>query len=177
MSSLPRASSTRPSLQSVVKAVAVACAFAVSAARPEGAAAESVQRSITVRADVASRTTLRVSAEMVRFHVLNTAVPATASIDFAAGARTQAAGEVIFTIEPLGWTEAPDVDGTAAPQAGAGFGRRDEEITAVDVSTPGRKVARRWVGSGLRHGTVRLVFRATKPGYYEVHLRVFLSAP
>jgi hypothetical protein len=149
---------------------------AVSATLPVGAA-ESAQRSLTVRAEVTSRTTLRVSAEVVRFQVMNPAVPATASIDFAAGARTQTAGEVIFTIEPLGWTESPDVDGTAAPEAGAGFGRTVEETTAVDVSTPGRKVAGRWVGSGLRHGTVRFVFRATKPGYYEVPLRFLLSAP
>ena len=51
------------------------------------------------------------------------------------------------------------------------------DVDAVDVSAPGRKIAKRWSGSGFRHGTIDFVLRTPEPGRYGVSLRFVLSAP
>ena len=139
-------------------------------------ASESVQRSVIVQADVAPRTSLRTSAEVLKFEVAGPDQPATASIEFWAGTRTQAGGEVLLIVEQL----APPrrISGTeggdeSAPTDGMHSGSTD----AVDVSAPGRKVAKRWIGSGLRQGTIDFVLHASEPGMYDVALQFVLSAP
>jgi hypothetical protein len=136
-------------------------------------ASDSVQRSLSVRAEVAARNSLKTSAEILQFEVTNPDQPATASIQFSAGTRTQPDGEVLLIVEQLAAPERIS-DGR---ESGASEGMEPASVDAVDVSAPGRKVAKRWIGSGLRHGTIDFVLRAPESGLYDVTLQFMLSAP
>ena len=155
----------------------MAAAFVLSGALLSRAeASESVERSLTVRAEVSARTSLKVSAEVVRIQVLDPAVPVAASIDFSAGTRTQPGGEVLLLVEPLATMGVPSrPGGVTSPTAPGGD---DSQMNgAIDLSTPGPKIARRWIGSGLRRGTVQFTVRAARTGTYEIPVRFVLSAP
>jgi hypothetical protein len=64
-------------------------------------AAETACASMTVVATFSSRTTLQVSSDLLEFNVVSADVPATASVDFLAAARTHAGGPVVLSIEPV----------------------------------------------------------------------------
>jgi hypothetical protein len=157
----------------------VACGFAVSSALCASAhGSETVQRSVTINVEVSSRTSLEVAAEALEFDVLDPAQPATSSIDFVAAARTRCDGEVLLIVEPLATPELTVASGGDAQNASnSAVSPTERIIGAVDVSTPGPKIASRWTGSGVRRGTVRFVLRATRAGRYRVPLRLVLSTP
>jgi len=157
------------------RALAVmACAFLVSTALAStGHAEETAQRSVVVRADVSSRTSLKVSADVLHVDVPSQTTPGLAVIEFSAGARTQPAGEVLLIVEPLAM-ERQSARDALSPAAAAFDG---ETSGAVDLSTRGPKVARRWIGSGLRRGAIHFSVRAPQPGRYIVPLRIVLTAP
>ena len=153
-------------------ACAVACSFAI-ASRAE--AAESVVRSLAIQAEVSTRTSLKVSTNMLDVDVVNPALPAVGAIEFSAGARTEASGEVLLILEPLVSIFVANEPGPASALNVANADADHE--TAIDVSTPGPKIARRWVGSGLRRGTLHVSLRAPRAGRYQVPLRMLLVAP
>jgi hypothetical protein len=139
-------------------------------------ASDSVHRSLVVRAEVSPRTSLHTSAEALQFEISDPSLPATASIQFSAGTRTHAAGEVLLIVEQFSMPQrisATSREGDSDPVATTDSGSDD----AVDVSAPGRKVAKRWIGSGLRSGKIDFILRASEPGLYDVPVRFVLSAP
>lgn len=156
------------------RALAVmACAFLVSTALAStGHAEETVQRSVIVRADVSSRTSLKVSADVLHVDVPSQTTPGLAAIEFSAAARTQPAGEVLLIVEPLAMERQSAHDALRPARA---FHAATSDT--VDLSTGGAKVARRWIGSGLRRGTIHFSVRAPQPGRYTVPLRIVLTAP
>lgn len=139
-------------------------------------ASESVQRSLLVQAEVLTRTSLKTSADVVQFEVASADRPATASIQFSAGTRTQAGGEVLLIVEQFATPQR--IAGTeGGGDSGPSEGMEPASVDAIDVSAPGRKIAKRWIGSGLRQGTIDFVLHASEPGIYDVSLQFVLSAP
>src|SRR5688500_3485268 len=77
-------------------------------------ASERVTVTIAATAQLNSRTSLMVSTDTLRFDVTAPGSPAVMSVEFVAGARTRAEGEVVLTVESLRGVEgrggAADVD-------------------------------------------------------------------
>ena len=139
------------------------------------ASAEDVARaSVHVNVQVAARTSLKVSSELLQFDVTRPGAPATAAIDFSAGART-AGGDIVLSVEPLRGIDGPggaaDVE-TALTVAGQGEGLVSGH---VDPARP--TVVGRWNGSGLRTGRMVFTLRAHAAGSYAMPVRFVLSAP
>ena len=126
-------------------------------------AAESATASVTVNVQLMTRTSLRVSAEALRFDVSHPDEPAIASVDFSAAARTQPGAEVVLTVEPL-----QAVDGSLSV-------RGDGIFTLLAAAHP--VVAGRWVGSGSRAGRLEFSLCSPATGTYAVPVRFVLSAP
>jgi hypothetical protein len=139
------------------------------------AAADNATTSVTVSARFESRTSLKVSDRVLRFEVESPAQAATAAIEFDAGARTRAGGEVVLTVESVRATHGPggagDAD-TSLEFAGEGDGALSGSLAP---SAPA--VAGRWVGSGKRTGRLVFALRASAPGHYTLPVRFVLSAP
>ena len=132
-------------------------------APPSVLAAESATASVIVNVRFMTRTSLRVSTEVLRFDVTRPDEPAVASVDFSAAARTQPGGEVVLTVESL-----QAVDGSISLR-GEG---------TVGVLAPARPVvAGRWIDSGSRAGHLEFALCSAAPGTYTVPLRFVLSAP
>ena len=143
---------------------------------PTGAmAAESATASITVTAEFASRTTLKVSSQVLQFDVADATQSGVVTVVFAAAARTRAGGEVVLTVEPLRGLEE---DGGAADEntsitfSGSGNGTLGGMLRRV-----GAVVAGRWNGSGLRTGRLTFTLRAPVSGGYSVPVRFVLTTP
>jgi hypothetical protein len=157
----------------ILPLVAVVVAAAGTASRVS--AAEAVSTSLVVSAQFSSRTTLRVSTDLLRFDVGGPGEPATASVDFSAGARTHTGAEVVLSVEQLRSVDGPggaaDIE-SAISFAGEGAGTLDGALAA---STPA--IAGRWSGSGLRQGRLVFALRAGASGSYSVPVRFVLSAP
>jgi len=128
-------------------------------------AAESATASVVVNVQFTTRTSLKVSGDVLRFDVTRADEPAIAVVDFSAAARTQPGGEVLLSVEPL-----QAVEGSLSVR-----GERDGIAAVTVLAHP--VVAGRWSGSGTRAG--RLVFALCAPaaGAYAVPLRFVLSAP
>jgi hypothetical protein len=139
----------------------------MSVAPNSAAAADTATANVVVSVQFSSRTSLRVSGDLLQFDVAATGAAATAAIDFSAAARTHASAEVLLSVEPT-----RGADGTALTFAGEGNGTVDGALSALAPT-----VAARWTGSGVRNG--RLVFALTggAAGRYVVPLRFVLTAP
>ena len=130
--------------------------------------------SVTVSAQFASRTSLQVSAHVMRFEVVDPLQPAVASVEFSAGARTSLAEEVVLSFEPgalvtpLG---AADVD-TAIHFSGEGDG-----VSSGGIETGNPTVAGRWIGSGKRNGRLVFSLRSDARGEYSMPVTFSLSTP
>ena len=134
-------------------------------------AAETATASVRVNVQVASRTSLRVSSQVLRFDVPEPGGEATASIDFTAGARVAAGADVMLTVEPIGSGLAGDA--TSRPTfTGEGDGMLSG---AIDASTA--SIAGRWRGSGQRHGRLLFKVRLNAAGHYTMPVRFVLSTP
>ena len=138
------------------------------------AAAESATASVAVTAQFSSRTSLKVSTEVLRFDVLDGLGAATASVDFSAAARTQSGAEVTLSLESTRATESAGMAGDEPPLtfSGAGPGTLAGEISRGRAAVGGR-----WIGSGLRTGRFVFTLRADTPGAHIVPIQFVLSAP
>ena len=161
-------------MRSIPFFAAVMAASLLLAASPVSAA-ETATASVVVSAKFASRTSLKVSTNLLRFELAGPGQPATATVDFAAGARTLAGAEVLLSIEQLRSVEGPggasDLDSSVS-FAGEGAGTLAGALIAT-----GPAVAGRWIGSGLRQGRLVFALRAGASGNYIVPVRFILSAP
>jgi hypothetical protein len=157
-------------------AAVLTCALVCGASGTRSAsAADAVTRSVVVTAQFSSRTSLRVSTEVLRFEVTPAGGPATAAVDFSAGVRTQSGAEVMLSVERRSADGAGGGTDAATPItfAGQGSGTLDGSLD----STSARAVAGRWTGSGLRHGRLVFALHAGAPGAHTVPVRFVLSAP
>ena len=158
-------------LPAIVSSCALVCAVAVSQAH----AAERATASVSVNVHIASRTSLKVSSQVLQFNVLEAGDVATASIDFSAGARVPAGGEVVLTVERLhsldGRSGATDGE-TTVTFAGIGAG-----VTSGTIRCDEPSVAGRWQGSGKREGRLVFTMRASAARSYSVPVRFVLSTP
>jgi hypothetical protein len=137
-------------------------------------AAETVTRSVVVTAQFDTRTSLTVSTQFLQFQVVNPELPATASVDFSAAARTFAGGEVVLSVEPI-CVEGPG--GSTDAKSALTF-TGEGEGTLDGVARPAAPtVAGRWVGSGARSGRLLFSLHAAASGTYAVPVRFVLSAP
>lgn len=137
--------------------------------------AESATASIAVTAEFASRTSLKVSSQVLNFDVRSAGETSVATVEFSAGARTRSGGDVLLTVEPLRAMEGPggaaDVD-TSITFSGTGNG-----TVSGSLQPTSPVVAGRWTGSGLRTGQLTFVLRTTVAGSYMVPVRFVLSTP
>jgi hypothetical protein len=148
--------------------VPFACvAFVATPPGVEGA--ESKSSTVAVVAGFGTRTSLKVSSQILQFAVSDPDQPAVAVIEFSAGARTQTGADVLLTVERLPSIDCPD--GTAVTFAGEGLGTR---AGTLDPMAP--TIAARWTGSGLRTGRLTFVLHAA-PGTYTIPVRFVLAAP
>ena len=138
-------------------------------------AGDSSTASVTVTAGFASRTSLKVSTDVLRFDIKAAGQSTETIVDFSAAARTQQGGEVVLTVELVGAMNGPggasDVE-TSLTFSGFGNGLGKGPL---DCSVP--SIAGRWVGSGLRTGQLAFTLRSSVPGSYSVPVRFVLSAP
>ena len=148
--------------------VSLVC-VALAATPPGVEGAESTSSTVAVVAGFGSRTSLKVSSQILQFAVTDPEEPAIAVIEFSAGARTQAGAEVLLTVERLPSMDCPE--GTLVMFAGEGRG-----TTAGTLDAVGPTMIARWTGSGLRTGRLTFVLRAA-PGSYTVPVRFVLAAP
>ena len=131
----------------------------------------SASATVVVNAQFSTRTSLKVSSQMLQFAVGAGDQSPSVAVDFSAAARTQAGGEVMLLIEPLGGAD-DDVEGGAEMTfAGEGQGTGRGSL-AVGGLTP----VARWTGSGLRTGRLTFTLRGSA-GRYTVPVRFLLTAP
>ena len=150
--------------------IALALGWGAGPARAQDVAYANVQ----VRLDVATRTSLKVSSEVLRFDVAQSGGTATAAIDFSAGARMSSGANVVLSVEPLRAVEGPggaaDVESSVS-FAGSGPGLLAGALTG-DTAIVGQ-----WHRSGLREGRVVFTLRANASGIYTLPVRFVLSTP
>jgi hypothetical protein len=159
----------RASFFAVVLAAAAGIATDVSAA-------ETAASSVAVSAQFSSRTSLRVSTDLLRFDVADPDRSATAAVEFSAGARTYSGAEVVLSVEPLRAVEGPGGAADDVPSS-VSFSGEGAGTMAGALSSSSPSVAGRWLGSGLRQGRVVFALRAGLSGSYSVPVRFVLSAP
>jgi hypothetical protein len=148
----------------------LALAAVVGLAAPSLAAdSTSASATVVVNANFSTRTSLKVSSQVLQFAVPSGDETSRVEVDFIAAARTRAGGEVILMVESFG----PLDDGSATEVRFAGQGQGASGGTlAVNAATP----VARWIGSGLRTGRVTFTVRAVA-GTYTVPVRFLLAAP
>jgi hypothetical protein len=146
----------------------------VPGAQP-ASAGDTATAAIVVHATFSSRTSLKVSTELLRFDVARPGSEAAAAVDFSAAARTQAGAEVVLSVQPLQIVEGPG--GAADAESSMTFAGEGDGLLAGVVINGGAAVAGRWTGSGLRTGRVLFSMRAAAAGTYTVPVRFVLSAP
>lgn len=135
----------------------------------------SASGTVTIRANLENRTSLRVSSSQLRFEVVDPLSAPTAVVDFTAMARTIRDGKVLLTVEPIGSIEAPQ-GGPASPDVTVLY--QAEGGNSGALSQAGPHVAQVWIGSGVREGRVSFSLRgAQAAGVYVLSLKFVLSAP
>jgi hypothetical protein len=138
-------------------------------------AADAANASVVVNVQFSTRTSLKVSSDVLHFDVARPSEPALAAVDFSAAARTQSGAEVVLSVEPLRGVEGPggaaDVESSLTVEA-AGAGTVSG-VVAPDQPT----IAGRWIGSGVHAGRLLFSLRAAASGTYTVPMRFVLSAP
>lgn len=138
-------------------------------------AAETSTANVAVNVHLSSRTSLRVSTEVLQFAVGDQAGGATAAIDFSAGARVASDSDVVLSIEPLRSIEGPG--GAADVEASVDFAGQGDGTIAGSLTAASPAIAGRWHGSGMRQGRVTFTLHATAPGVYSLPVRFVLSTP
>jgi len=157
-------------------AAVLTCAAVNGASGPRTAsAADAVTTSVVVTAQFSSRTSLRVSTDVLRFDVGTAGDPAAAVVDFSAGARTHTGAEVMLSVERR--RSAGGLVGTEPESVVSFAGRGNGTLDGSLDSASSQAVAGRWTGSGLRHGRLVFALHAGAPGAHIVPVRFILSAP
>lgn len=155
-------------------AIALATGLATTALHGawEGpASAQYATERVTATATFAPRASLQVSTQVLRFDVIDSAIPALATVEFVAGVRTRIDGDVQLIVEV---TDLAAVPSAPAGQALTIVGGTDG-MTPGDVSRYAPTVAGRWAGGGLRSG--RVTFRLlAAPGVYLIPINFRLDA-
>ena len=158
-------------LPNAISTLAAALLFSAGAA----GAADTSTTSVAVNVHVSSRSSLRVSSELLQFSIGDGSGAATAAVEFSAGARVPAGSDVVLTIEASRAIEGPggaaDVD-AAVEFTGVGTGTVAGTLAGVAPAVAGR-----WHGSGLRQGRMLFTLHAAAPGAYSVPVRFVLSTP
>ncbi len=134
------------------------------------AASDIATRTVTAHVQIAARSTLVVSSQVLRFSVEHAGQPAVATVEFVAGARTQAGTEVVLTVETV------TVEGLAPGSRITFSGQGDAGLNGALVP-PQPAVAARWIGSGRRTGRIAFALHTPAAGTYAVPVRFVLSAP
>ncbi len=151
----------------------VAMLVVVTCSTPPVTAAADDVKGVTVRVNIRTATSLRVSSSLLRFDVSDPASPATVEIQFAAGGRTYKGGDVVLTVEAAGTVETPD--GVRSQDLAIGY---EGEGQAGTLAAAAPSTAGRWMGSGFRQGRVLFTLRgATVPGTYQLPVKFALSTP
>ena len=156
----------------------ILCAFAsllVALAAPVSVAAEAATVSVPLRAEVASRTSLKVSTEVLEFAADQPGEEAIAVVNFSAGARTHRGGEVVLTVESIRGPDGPG--GAADAETAVTFSGEGQGTANGALLRSAPSVAGRWNGSGLRTGRLTFALRASATGAYSLPLRFVLSTP
>jgi hypothetical protein len=138
-------------------------------------AEESATTSVAVTAQFSSRTSLKVSSQLLQFAVTAPGEAALATMEFSAAARTRPAGEVVLTVEAVREIDGPG--GAADIETAVTFSGEGEGTAAGALGTAAPSVAGRWSGSGLRTGRLTFALRSAVTGSYSVPLRFVLSTP
>jgi hypothetical protein len=138
-------------------------------------AAETATSTVAVNVQVASRTSLKVSSDILQFDVPQPGVPATAAIDFSAGARIAAAAHIVLTVEPLRGLDGPG--GAADVEASITFDGDGDGLLRGTLDAEAPAIAGRWQGSGLHQGRLLFTIRANAAGTYTLPVRFVLSTP
>jgi hypothetical protein len=138
-------------------------------------AADTASRAVIVTATFSSRTSLKVSADLLHFEVTSPDRPVTAIVEFSAGTRTHTGAQVVLSVEPLRGLEGPG--GASDVETALSFAGQGEGTLQGVLRTAGPTVAGQWIGSGLRQGRLVFALRAGASGTYTVPVRFVLSAP
>lgn len=155
----------------------LATAFVISLASL-ASASDRATGTVTVLAQFNSRTSLKVSTQLLQFDVAAPGQPATAVVDFSAGARTRSGNDVVLSVEPARGVEGPG--GAADVESSLTFAGEGDATMAGHVGPAGPagpSIAGRWNGSGLRTGRLVFSLRAGASGTYTVPMRFVLSTP
>ena len=151
------------------------CTIALALACGAGTRAQNVaSANVQVRFDVAARTSLKVSSEVLRFDVAQPGGTATAAIDFSAAARMPSGAEIVLSVEPLRAVEGPG--GAADVESSLSFAGRGPGLLAGAL-TGDTAIVGQGHGSGLREGRVVFTLRANASGTYTLPVRFVLSTP
>lgn len=147
----------------------------LAAGAAPAAASESASAAVTVTATFGTRTSLDVSTQLLQFDTRQPGQPATASVDFAAKARTGTESEVLLSVEAL--RSVDESGGAADLETSVTFEGEGEGTLRGRVASAMPVLAARWVGSGRRHGRLVFTLRAGARGSYSLPVRFVLSAP
>ena len=121
-------------------------------------------QALSVTASLQPRVSLQVSSGVLQFDVTDATVPATATIDFTAGARAASSSEVRLVVDAL-----PDVPGLLTIAGGS------EGVAMGELQPETPTIAARWNGGGLRRGRLTFALRALAPGRYSVPVSLRLA--
>ncbi len=128
-------------------------------------------QNLTLQTALAPRASLRVSTSRMRFDVSPDGGANVAAADYRAAARTAAQGRVVLTIQPDGTLEAPDGAGTTNLTVLCG-----EEAGGAPLTPARPLVVGRWLGSGVRQGTITCrLHGAASPGRYFQPVKFVVS--
>ena len=158
-----------------MRALPLFAAAAVLSGMASTASAAETTASVVVSAQFNSRTTLKVSNDILQFDVARPGDPVTVSVDFSAAARTCSGAEVLLSIEQLRSVEGPV--GAGDGESSVSFVGLGNGTLAGALGAARPAVAGRWSGSGLRQGRLLFALRAGASGRYTVPVRFVLSAP
>ena len=132
---------------------------------------ESAGASVAVTLTVASRTHLHVSSEVLRFHVDRPGAAAVATLEFAVGVRTGSTADVVLSVRSSG-----------APVEG--LPGNDAAVILLEDGAAGARIVsgvavtgRRWIGSGMRRGTLTFRLTGAAPGDYDVPIQCLVTMP
>lgn len=139
------------------------------------AAEDVVVRHVTVNLTVATRTSLKVSSQVLQFDVKDPGGTATAALEFAAGTRVASGSAVVLTIEPLQGLDGPG--GAADVETALSFVGEGDGMLAGSIAAAQSTIVGRWQGSGRREGRVIFKLRANAAGHYVLPVRFVLSTP
>ena len=131
--------------------------------------------SVQVHLDVAPRTSLKVSSQVLQFDVAQAGDRATAAIEFTAGARMATGADVVLSVEPVHGLDGPG--GAADVEAALSFAGDGPGLLTGPLLAQTAAIVGRWQGSGLREGRVVFTLRASASGVYTLPIRFVLSTP